>query len=54
MTADAALKEIARQELRFEEIGFKNGLMLAKSYPPAKGCPEGGLNARCAALRWCA
>ena len=31
MTADAALKEIARQERRFEEIGFKNGLMLAKS-----------------------
>ena len=31
MTADAALKEIARQERRFEKIGFKNGLMLAKS-----------------------
>ena len=31
MTADAALKEIARQEGRFEKIGFKNGLMLAKS-----------------------
>ena len=31
MTADAALKEIARQEKRFEKIGFKNGLMLAKS-----------------------
>ena len=25
MTADAALKEIARQERRFEKIGFKNG-----------------------------
>lgn len=31
MTADAALKEIAQQERRFEKIGFKNGLMLAKS-----------------------
>ena len=31
MTADAVLKEIARQEKRFEKIGFKNGLMLAKS-----------------------
>ena len=31
MTTDAALKEIARQERRFEKIGFKNGLMLAKS-----------------------
>ena len=31
MTADAALKEIVCQERRFEKIGFKNGLMLAKS-----------------------
>ena len=31
MTADAALKEISRQERRFEKIGFRNGLMLAKS-----------------------
>ena len=42
MTSKEALREIARQERRFEKIGFKNGLMLAKSYPPAKGCPEGG------------
>ena len=25
MTADAALKDIARQERRFEKIGFKSG-----------------------------
>ena len=31
MTSKEALREIARQERRFEKIGFKNGLMLAKS-----------------------
>lgn len=42
MTSKEALREIARHERRFEKLGFKNGIMLAKSYPPAKGCPEGG------------
>ena len=42
MTSKEALREIARQERRFEKLGFKNGIMLVKSYPPAKGCPEGG------------
>ena len=31
MTNKEALREIVRQEGRFEKIGFKNGIMLAKS-----------------------
>ena len=31
MTSKEALREIARQERRFEKFGFKNGIMLAKS-----------------------
>ena len=31
MTSKEALREIARQERRFEKLGFENGLMLAKS-----------------------
>ena len=31
MTSKEALREIARQERRFEKLGFKNGIMLAKS-----------------------
>lgn len=31
MTSSVAAREIARQERRFEKLGFKNGLMLAKS-----------------------
>ena len=31
MTSKEALREIARQEKRFEKLGFKNGIMLAKS-----------------------
>ena len=31
MTGKEALREIARQERRFEKLGFENGLMLVKS-----------------------
>ena len=31
MTSKEALREIARQERRFEKLGFNNGIMLAKS-----------------------
>ena len=31
MTLSAAQREIARQQKRFEKLGFKNGMMLAKS-----------------------
>ena len=31
MTSKEALREIARQERRFEKLGFKNGIMLVKS-----------------------